>query len=176
MLEWSGDKYFGDKTCMEDKAGVTALPWSRERIESPTSPKTAQHECVEEASCEKTPLAMKVSSTEPPNPHCRCSWVSTDPRGAAGTTPLPAAPQWKDSISCPFWAHIALSSQQGLCPRSWEHPSCSLCNSQHRASNPACGRWGAKTFWGAISITQLFSSKPQGRSSLLALSNYANDP
>lgn len=37
-------------------------------METPTSPKTAQDECEEEASCEKTPLRTKMSFTEPPKP------------------------------------------------------------------------------------------------------------
>lgn len=35
-------------------------------METPTLPRTAQDECGEEAPCEKTPLEMKVSFTEPP--------------------------------------------------------------------------------------------------------------
>lgn len=121
--------------CLEGKAGVTALLWSRGRMETPESPKTAQTECVEEASCEKTPLKMKASFTESPKAWLQVQLPELAPIPEGQEEP-PHCQQLHNGNLRPFEAHTALSSQEVLCPRSWEHPWCSLCNSRCANTDP----------------------------------------
>lgn len=103
--------------------------------------------------------------------------------GAATCRTEPTHSQRLQNRETPFYAPFkpVLHSPPNRCRvpdlESIPHARCAtVLACQHQPSKPAWGRRGGKTFTGVISITQFFSSEPQGRSSLLTFSNYANYP
>lgn len=149
-------------------------------METPTPPKTAQVECVEKASCEKTALKMKVSFTEPPKPSLQVQLPELALLLQGQEEPLHCQQlhNGKSPFYAPFEPTLNFLPNRGCVPdpESIPHARCVTLSVPTPLLKSRLRQVRRKDTLRAIFITQLFSSKPQGRSSLLALSNYANDP